>query len=199
MADREKTVKELQDELVGQGFDKEVVLGIRTKSALIAMISALREKSAVVTLTPTKDPKEEKNTEKSWQAKADKMAKHLEKQDKVRVLIPLEPKEKVGVVKEVKVRGILQYRHVSGAVWSKTFNGYKIILPKGVYTNVPEQIADNIGQGGVRYRPAEQPGRSPLSRLIAEIERHQAGLQNEQNGQPGQQLHVVPIQESGDA
>ena len=72
------------------------------------------------------------------------MAKHLEKQDKVRVLIPLEPKEKVGVVKEVKVRGILQYRHVSGAVWSKTFNGYKIILPKGVYTNVPEQIADNI-------------------------------------------------------
>ena len=146
MADQEKTVKELQDELVKQGFEKEAVTGIRTKSALLAMISALEEKSQVTSLNPPSDPKEERDTEKNWQAKADKMAKHLDKQPKVRVLIPLEPNEKVGVVKEFRVKGILQYRYVSGAVWSKTFNGYRVILPKGVYTDAPEQIADNIAK-----------------------------------------------------
>jgi len=141
----EKTVKQLREALVEHGFDKKAVEGIKTKDALIATLEALKSKD-VSTLNPPRDPKEERDTEKSWLAKADRFAKHLEKQPKVRVLIPLEPNEKVGVVKEVRERGIIQYRHISGAVWSKTFNGYKVILPKGVYYEVPQQIADNISQ-----------------------------------------------------
>jgi hypothetical protein len=146
MADREKTVKELQDELSKQGFDEKALAGIRTKDALIATLTALKAKSKVATLNPPKDPKEEKDTEKAWQTKADKFSKHLEKQPKVRVLIPLEVGEKVGNVKKIKIKGIMQYRHISGAVWSKTFNGFRVILPKGIYTEVPEQIADNIAK-----------------------------------------------------
>lgn len=140
----EKTVKELRKELVEKGLDAKAVEGIKTKDAILAVLKGLATK--VDTLNPPIDPKEEKSTEQSWQGKADKMAKHLEKQDTVRVLIPLEPNEKVGNVKQVRVKGILQYQYVSGAVWSKTFNGYKVILPKGTYTEVPEQIADNIAK-----------------------------------------------------
>ena len=140
-----KTGKQLREELVKLGIDKKAAEGIKTKEALIATLEALRSKD-VSTLNPPADPKEEKSIEQSWQGKADRMAKLLEKQPKVRVLIPLEPKEKVGVVKEVRERGTIQYRYVSGAVWSKTFNGYKVILPKGTYVTVPEQIADNIAK-----------------------------------------------------
>jgi hypothetical protein len=141
----EKTVKQLREELVAHGFDEKAVAGMKTKDALIATLEALKSKD-VSTLNPPKDPKEEKSTEVAWQTKADRMARHLEKQPKVRVLIPLEPNEKVGVVKQVKVKGIIQYQHVSGAVWSKTFNGYRVVYPKGTYVDVPEQIADNIAK-----------------------------------------------------
>lgn len=142
----EKTVKELREELIAKGFEASAVAGMKTKEALLGTLKVLNERKDVATLNPTKDPKEEKDTEKNWLAKADRMAKELEKQPKVRVLIPLEPNEKVGNVKEVRERGTLQYRHISGAVWSKTFNGYKVILPKGTYVSVPEQIADNIAK-----------------------------------------------------
>ena len=32
----------------------------------------------------------------------------------------------------------------SGAVWSKSFNGYRVIIPKGVYTEVAKDIAKNV-------------------------------------------------------
>lgn len=146
MADAEKTARELQEDLIELGFDKDAVGGIKTKATLIAMILALKAKSEVGNLNPPKDPKEEKATERSWQTKADRMARHLEKQEKFRVLVPLEPNEKVGVVKETLINGIRQFRHVKGAVWSKTFNGYKVIYPKGTYFNAPKQIADNIAE-----------------------------------------------------
>lgn len=144
-----KTVKELQAELVELGFDEGAAKGIRTKDSLVATITALQNKSdetsevSDVKVDQT-TPEEDRDTERHWQAKADAMAKHLHKQPKVRVLIPLEGKDQVGVVKEVEERGTIQYRYVSGAVWSKTFNGYKVIIPKGVYYPVPEQIAENI-------------------------------------------------------
>lgn len=139
----EKTVKQLREELVKLGFDAKIAEGIITKDALLATIKVLKEKQTVSTLNPS-NPKEDKDTEIAWQTKADRMAKQLEAQLKVRVMIPLEPNEKVGVVRQVRIRGTIQYRYVSGAVWSKTFNGYKIILPKGTYFDVPEQIAENI-------------------------------------------------------
>lgn len=143
MADKdEKTVKQLREDLVKLGFDAKSAEGIKTKDALEATINALQSK--VESLEETADPKEERDTEKHWLAKADKMAKHLHNQEKVTVMIPLEPNEKVGQVREVKMRDTIQYQYVSGAVWSKTFNGYKVIIPKGTYYKVPQQIADNI-------------------------------------------------------
>lgn len=50
----------------------------------------------------------------------------LEKQPKVRMMIPLEGGEKIGVTIPV------------------TINGHRVNVPKGVYVNVPEQIADML-------------------------------------------------------
>lgn len=143
MGEQEKTQKELREELVKLGFDAKATEGIKTKEALLATIEAMKAK-AVVSLNPA-NPQEDRDTEKSWQTKADRMAKHLEAQPKIRVLIPLETNEKVGIVEETLVKGIRKFKHISGAVWSKTFNGYKVIYPKGMYVDVPEQIAENIG------------------------------------------------------
>ena len=142
----EKTIKQLKEELTALGFSTKALEGMKTKGALLATIEALKGEP-VESLTPTADPKEEKSTEVSWQTKADRMAKHLEKQTPVRVLVPLDSNEKVGEVKVVRnSRGILEYRYISGAVWSKTFNGYKVTIPKGTYFDVPEQIAKNIAR-----------------------------------------------------
>jgi len=140
---QEKTEDDLRTELVSLGFDESAAKNIHGKEALRATIAIVKEKRQETNVDQT-TPEEDRETEQAWQAKADKMAEQLHSQEKVRVLIPLEPNEKVGVVKEVEERGVVQYRHVSGAVWSKTFNGYKVIIPKGVYYPVPQQIADNI-------------------------------------------------------
>ena len=145
----ELTLSELQAEAVKLGMPEEDSKTFTIKAPLIATINALKATKVVQkvdTLEEKVSPKEEREDEKKWQSKADRMAKHLEGQPKVRVLIPLDPNEKQGVVREIEVRGIKQYVHVSGAVWSKTFNGYKVIIPKGVYTAVPEQIAENISE-----------------------------------------------------
>lgn len=139
----EKTVKELREDLVELGLSEKAADGIKTKDALIETINSLKKREATSNVDTT-TPAEDRSTEASWQAKADRMAKHLEDQPKVRVLIPLEPNEKVGKVKETMVKGIRRFEYISGAVWSKTFNGYKVIYPKGTYVDVPEQIADNI-------------------------------------------------------
>ena len=121
----EFTTKELQAELVKLGMPEEDTQKFNTKAALIATINVLKATKVVNkvdTLEPPVNPKEEKESEKHWQSKADRMAKSLESQPKVRVLIPLEPQEKQGVVREMEIRGLKQYVYVSGAVWSKTFN-----------------------------------------------------------------------------
>lgn len=142
------SVKELQVEAVKLGISEDEVKTFTIKAPLIITINALKkskEIKPVDTLMPPVDPKEEKQDIKRWQSKADKMRDSLESQPKVRVLIPLDPSEKQGIVKKVIVRGKEETIYVSGAIWSKTFNGYKVIIPKGIYTEVPQQIADNIG------------------------------------------------------
>lgn len=143
VGEQEETEDQLRADLVGLGFDENAAKNIHGKEALRATIAIVKEKKPAGNVDQT-TPEEDRETERHWQAKADRMAEHLHSQNKIRVLIPLEPNEKVGVVKEVEKRGVVQYEHVSGAVWSKTFNGYKVIVPKGVYYPVPQQIADNI-------------------------------------------------------
>jgi len=61
-----------------------------------------------------------------YDGKAAKMKEHLAAQPKVRILIPLETGEK------------------KGATVSVILNGYRQNIMKGVYVEVPEQIADVI-------------------------------------------------------
>jgi len=57
---------------------------------------------------------------------AERMRAHLAKQPKVRVLIPLIGKE------------------MQGTTMSVIINGYRLNIAKGVYVDVPEQVADMI-------------------------------------------------------
>ena len=142
------TVKELQAEAVKLGMPEEDVKTFTIKAPLIATINALKANAVIKkvdTLEVPANPKEEKQTEKKWQSKADRMCDYLEGRPKVAILIPCEAGEKPGVVNTIEVRGRKQYVYVSGAVWSKTFNGYKIIVPKGVQgVLVADDIAKNI-------------------------------------------------------
>ena len=89
--------------------------------------------------------------EKKYQKKSDIMAAKLASQPKVRVLVPLEGTEKQGQVKiENDVRGLPRYSYLSGAVKSVQLNGYKIIIPKGVYVEVPQQVADLISKNQIQ-------------------------------------------------
>jgi len=59
-------------------------------------------------------------------SKAERMREHLAKQLKVRILIPTEPKEKPGMTVPV------------------ILNSYRLNIMKGVYVDVPEQVAEII-------------------------------------------------------
>jgi len=152
-----KKIKDLREKLVKLGLDPKTAGSVMSFAAAEEIIEKLTkakeaekvkevEKEKVETIADDSTIKENKSTEQDWQAKADRMYHHLEKQSKVRVLIPLNSNEKVGVVKEKMVKGIRRFEHVSGAIWSKTFNGYTVVYPKGTYVDVPEQIADNIAK-----------------------------------------------------
>lgn len=145
----EKTVKDLQKELVALGMPEEDTQKFQTKATLIATINTLRAVSAnqkVTTLEPKIDIQEEKKIEKKWLSKAENMRSVLEAQPKVRIMIPLDPKEKPGVVNLVynPKTGRKEQVYVSGAVHPFTNNGYKYLVPKGIYVSVPQQIADMI-------------------------------------------------------
>jgi hypothetical protein len=78
-------------------------------------------------------------------SKAEQMQEQLEKQPKVMILIPLERGEK------------------KGAEQSFCINGYKMSVPKGVMTPVPEQIAQMVSDRyavelAVRGRSIDQKG-----------------------------------------
>lgn len=69
-------------------------------------------------------------------SKAEKMKEHLAKQPKVKILIPLESKEKIGATESV------------------ILNGYRVNILKGVYVEVPEQVAEVIMDSQKQTRKA---------------------------------------------
>ena len=83
----EPTVKDLRDELVKLGMPQEDADKLQTKAQLQAVINTLKA-SKVITTTEKVDPKEERQDEKRWQTKADRMAENLESQEKVSIIIP---------------------------------------------------------------------------------------------------------------
>jgi hypothetical protein len=72
----------------------------------------------------------DREVEKQWRGDAQKMKDHLAKQKKVSIMIPLE----VGVAPEVaeKIPFIVN------------MNGYRFSIKRGVFVEVPEQVADMI-------------------------------------------------------
>jgi len=149
MPEEIKTLKESREELTKLGFPQEDAKKLLTKAQINAVINALKASNVVKkvdTLELKVNPKEEKQDEKRWISKAERQQDFFDSQPKVRVLIPLDPHEKQGVVREVVVKGRKKIIHVSGAVWTKTFNGFMVIVPKGVYTEVAKAIAENIAE-----------------------------------------------------
>ena len=163
----ELTLEELKVEAVKLGMPKESMDAFKNKSPLIATINTLKTKDAdkvaevkkVKTLNPPETPIQKRADNKSWLTKAERMRDKLDKQKKIRVLLPLEGKEKPGVVKVVKIKGRKEYVHVSGAIETVTMNGCKTIIPKGVYFDVAEQVAEIISDS---YKQTQEAGREFL-------------------------------------
>jgi hypothetical protein len=141
----EKTLKELKVEATALGV-KDVDAFISKRQVLAAMESIKGVAQPVTNINPPMNPKEEKKSEKHWLNKAEAMRVKLEAQPKVRILVPLEGKEIQGVIKTTYNQATKrqEQRHVSGAVQPVTLNGYMFLVPKGMYVEVPEQIAQVI-------------------------------------------------------
>ena len=146
-----KTLDELQEEAASLGAPEAQIKLFNEPTQLAAFIETLRATAPVAPaptqVDPAASPSEEKETEESWRNKADKMRDLLMKQPKIRMLVPLEGQEKIGVVNWVynsKTKRDEQV-HVSGAVQPVTLNGFTWLVIKGDYDNVPEQVANVIG------------------------------------------------------
>lgn len=136
----------LREEAVSLGMAKGIADAFESEELLSATVETLRANKPVASLKEVVDPAEESRIEKKWKAKAQRQKEYFNSLPQVRILIPCEGSEKPGVVEERVVNGIRQTVVISGAVWEKNFNGYKVIVPKGVYTTVSEAVADNIAK-----------------------------------------------------
>lgn len=144
--DKPTKLEELQKEAVSLGMPQVDADKFDNEELLESTVNTLRALNAskVVSLEEKANPKEDKDTEKNWRSKADRQKAYFDSQDQVTVMIPLEPGEKQGVVETRIVNGREEVFVKSGAVWSKSINGYRIVVPKGVYTPVAKDIAENI-------------------------------------------------------
>lgn len=154
------SIKELQDKLVEKGMPEEDAASFKTKASIIATLRTLDAKEAVsevekepeevkkvASIEEKPNPAEDREVNKRWLTKAQAMKKHLEAQEKVSILIPLDPSEKQGVVEwRTDAKGETYQVHVGGSIETVQLNGYKYFIPKGVYTPVPRQIAEVISK-----------------------------------------------------
>jgi len=160
--EEQQSFKDLKQELVNLGMPLEEVNLLKSTAQLTAVINTLKASKAtievdeapvlqatpkkeekVTTLEDVESPNEKRVFEKEYSSKADRMRTKLEGQPKVRVLLPLEGEEKQGIVEwRTDTRGIQKQIHLGGAIDQVMLNGYKFIIPKGVYYDVPQQIAE---------------------------------------------------------
>jgi hypothetical protein len=150
------TVKQLQEKLISLGMPEEDVKGFKTKAPMIASINTLEAKEAtkepeevkkVASIEEKPNPSEDREVNKRWKSKAEIMRNKLLAQEKVNILIPVDPTERAGVVEWRKDKNGEDYQvHISGAITSVQLNGYKYFIPKGVYTPVPRQVAEVISK-----------------------------------------------------
>lgn len=154
------TIKQLQDKLVEFGMPEEDVASFKTKAPIISTLKAMSAQQAVLseeieaeaeedekvaTLEERPNPNEERMVNKRWKTKAEKMKELLLSQPHVSILVPLDSGERVGKVEWREGKNQDKYQvHLSGNIETVQINGYKYFIPKGVYTPVPQQIAEVI-------------------------------------------------------
>lgn len=156
----EMSVKDLQAKLIGLGMPEDDVAAFKSKAPLIASIRMLENKpevkeeskeepKKVASIIEPPSPKEDREVNKKWKSKAEAMRERLMAQPKVSIMIPIDvgSKEKVGVVEWREDKSGKPYQvHISGAIETVTLNGYKTMIPKGVYYPVPQQVAEVISK-----------------------------------------------------
>jgi len=150
------TVKELQAKLIDLGMPEEDALVFKTKAPMISAINTLSASKAVEETEEVKkvasieekpNPSEDREVNRRWKSKAEAMRDKLLAQEKVSILIPVDPTEKAGVVEWRTDKYGQPYQvHLSGAIESVQLNGYKFLIEKGKYTQVPRQIAEVISK-----------------------------------------------------
>jgi len=159
----------LREEAIKLGLDAEVALTFNSVTALEAMIVTLTEKKTaedkldgsskgdkkrVKTLEEKPNPREESEVVRKYKSKKEIMRRKLEAQPKVRFFLPITGAERPGVVREVKKNGKIEQIQISGAVEVVQLNGYKRIIPKGVFVEVPEQIAEVLSDSMIKTQQA---------------------------------------------
>jgi len=133
------TVKALREILVKLGMPKEATENFENKKPIIATIQVLRANATIGSGQLKKDRKE-------YLSKKERMRAILMAQPRIRILIPTQGTEKPGVVKWVYNKRSKRDEQVliSGAYTPVQINGFKWLVPHGVYSSVPEQIAEAI-------------------------------------------------------
>jgi len=161
----EMTVKELRAEVVARGMSEKDAEDFTTKKPLINTINTLIGKENVATLEDRETKVEKKRSDQRWLSKAERMRDKLSKQPKIRFFVPLAHPEKIGKVKKVKIKGRMETVHVSGAIETVTLNGYKTIIPKGRFVEIPEQVAEVLAKS---YQMTADAGKDMLADRIDE-------------------------------
>ena len=160
--------KDLQTKLVELGMPEDEAGKITTKAVLISIINTLKAKEATQKVDPANvvvNPTEEKKTDESWKTKAHRQWDYWDSQPKVKIIVPLAVKEKQGVIRWVtdpRMKRLVPI-HVSGAIQPVTENGAQYLIPKGVYTEVPEPVARIIEQ---KFQQTSEAGKNILADRI---------------------------------
>lgn len=154
----EKSLKQLKEELVTAGMPLEDTEAFVTKKQILAVLNTMKAKEVVKrvdTLDDTSTPTEKKQLENQWKSKATLMRERLMAQPTIRTILPLEAAEQEGVVEWRTDKYGNKYQLVlSGAVETVQLNGFKWIIPKGVPTDVPEQVSEVLDKAYLRTHNA---------------------------------------------
>jgi len=181
----EKTLKELQADLIEAGMSEEDAGAFRSKAAAQATLTALTstkiteapevaEEDKVQDIEERPNPSEDREVNKAWKSKAERMKVKLLSQESVSILVPLDPEEQIGEVEWVNadtndtvplgewlklplnVKMRTYQKHISGAIKGVQLNGYKFFIPKGVYYQVPLQIFEVVNEANMEQLKATQ-------------------------------------------
>ena len=178
----EKTLKELKEELVAAGMPEEDASKFKAKAAAQATLDAMKTQVAkseeeiekVKSIEEAPNPREEKEVNRQWKTKAERMKAKLMQQEFVSILVPLDPEEKAGSVDWVwaddesvipfndwfklslKEKMGTYQKHNSGAIIVPQLNGFKYMIPKGQYTRVPMQIFEVVNEANMEQVKATQ-------------------------------------------